>query len=154
MAKWLLCCLWYLVSKFIPHLHTYSDLFCVGEFGTSWKKGLAHSMSKFIASIASFIQGCVSETWPLIHLWYRINILVLYRKGLEDVKGWTRKIDIFKKEYLVVPINEKYKYSDYSLLQLLIIVLYSKHWFLAIIHWPGNTILSSPSETTKDILPK
>lgn len=39
------------------------------------------------------------------------------------VKSWTKKVNIFEKDYLVIPINER------------------SHWFLAIVCFPG---LSGP----------
>lgn len=49
--------------------------------------------------------------------------LSLKEKRHSRVKSWTKKVDIFEKDYLVIPINER------------------NHWFLAIVCFPG---LSGP----------
>lgn len=45
--------------------------------------------------------------------------LTLKEKRHSRVKSWTKKVDIFEKDYLVIPINER------------------AHWFLAIVCFPG-----------------
>lgn len=45
--------------------------------------------------------------------------LTLKEKRHSRVKSWTKKVDIFAKDYLIIPINER------------------GHWFLAIICFPG-----------------
>ena len=42
----------------------------------------------------------------------------LFDKGYDRVKGWTKNVDIFEKEYIVIPIN------------------CSLHWYLAIVYNP------------------
>ncbi len=59
------------------------------------------------------------------------------------VKSWTKKIDIFDKEFLFIPINEKYEgqVSNHSSMTLRIkvkvLLSSSAHWFLAVICFPG-----------------
>ncbi|KAF5315073.1 hypothetical protein D9619_007290 [Psilocybe cf. subviscida] len=50
------------------------------------------------------------------------------RQAYENVRKWTSKFDIFKKKYIIVPINEHY------------------HWYLAIIYEPEHML----SETTPE----
>ena len=57
--------------------------------------------------------------------------LTIKEKRHSRVKSWTKKVDIFEKDYLVIPINER------------------NHWFLAIVCFPG---LSGPV-TVKDNKP-
>ena len=40
----------------------------------------------------------------------------------DRVKRWTRKVNIFEKDFIVIPINENY------------------HWYLAIICFPGQVL--------------
>jgi Ulp1 family protease len=60
----------------------------------------------------------------------------------EGVRNWTNKVDIFRKKYIIVPINEKYvpfwlqsttTYSD------------SLHWYLAIIYEPEHILKDCPA---------
>lgn len=61
--------------------------------------------------------------------------LSLKEKRHLRVKSWTKKVDIFEKDYLVIPINER------------------NHWFLAIVCFPG---LSGPISVkdNKPIIPQ
>lgn len=52
--------------------------------------------------------------------------------GFDMVKSWTRKIDIFEKNYLVVPINE------------------NLHWYLAIICFPSRMLSDEFKEVEND----
>ena len=47
--------------------------------------------------------------------------LTIKEKRHSRVKSWTKKVDIFEKDYLVIPINER------------------NHWFLAIVCFPWLT---------------
>ncbi|OCH91910.1 cysteine proteinase [Obba rivulosa] len=47
-------------------------------------------------------------------------------EGYQSVRKWTSKFDLFKKKYLVVPINEHF------------------HWYLAIIYNPEHVLTPSP----------
>ncbi|KAK7056988.1 hypothetical protein VNI00_002706 [Paramarasmius palmivorus] len=49
-------------------------------------------------------------------------------EGFQSVRRWTSKFDIFQKEYVIIPINE------------------NLHWYLAIIHQPGNILLPPPEK--------
>lgn len=51
--------------------------------------------------------------------------------GFDRVKSWTRKINVFEKDYLVIPINE------------------SLHWFLVVICDPGAMLLHSNDDTVE-----
>ncbi|KAG8720232.1 hypothetical protein FRC08_000797 [Ceratobasidium sp. 394] len=44
----------------------------------------------------------------------------------ESVKKWTRGVDLFKKKYIIVPINERF------------------HWYLAIICFPSHVLRAPP----------
>jgi Ulp1 family protease len=50
----------------------------------------------------------------------------------DSVKRWTAKVDLFKYDHVVVPINEKYCSAIFHVL-LSLTRLYSLHWYLAII---------------------
>ncbi|KAG6850345.1 hypothetical protein H0H93_014618 [Arthromyces matolae] len=60
-------------------------------------------------------------------------------EGYESVRKWTAKIDIFKKKYIIVPINDDSE----------------QHWYLAIIYQPEYIITppktESKSSTSKDV---
>ncbi|KAI0926679.1 hypothetical protein AcV5_007405 [Taiwanofungus camphoratus] len=49
-------------------------------------------------------------------------------EGYQSVRKWTSKFDLFKKKYIVVPINEHF------------------HWYLAIIHNPEHILAPPPPE--------
>ncbi|KAF9586496.1 hypothetical protein BGW38_003621 [Lunasporangiospora selenospora] len=48
--------------------------------------------------------------------------------GYDTVKGWTSKVDLFRKKYIIIPINE------------------NLHWYLAIIVNPGLLVAGSSAE--------
>ncbi|EIN12536.1 hypothetical protein PUNSTDRAFT_97302 [Punctularia strigosozonata HHB-11173 SS5] len=53
--------------------------------------------------------------------------------GYSSIRKWTSKVDIFKKKYIIVPINENF------------------HWYLAIIYQP-EYILSPPPPTPQKVV--
>uniref|UniRef100_UPI001939333C uncharacterized protein LOC120334617 n=1 Tax=Styela clava TaxID=7725 RepID=UPI001939333C len=56
-----------------------------------------------------------------------------------QVKKWTRNVDIFSKDYLFIPINE------------------ASHWYIAVICFPGmdaSEMICLSSETTENMAPK
>jgi len=68
-------------------------------------------------------------------------------EGFNSVRKWTSKFDLFQKKYIIVPINEKYVvlnpgWRDRFLMD------YSLHWYLAIICFPGHTLLPRPIQDT------
>lgn len=62
-----------------------------------------------------------------------------YRKlvdsGYEHVKKWTRNVNIFDYEYIIVPINQEYepRLVQYFVIGILNIVTYRYHWRLAVV---------------------
>jgi hypothetical protein len=63
------------------------------------------------------------------------------QQGYANVQKWTSKVDIFKKKYLIVPINEKWVTSLCT--PEVVELEFSLHWYLAIILFPGNVITST-----------
>ncbi|KAI0004477.1 hypothetical protein BJV74DRAFT_377469 [Russula compacta] len=51
-------------------------------------------------------------------------------EGYNSVRKWTSKFDLFRKKYIIVPINE------------------NLHWYLAIIYFPEYTLLPQPVQET------
>lgn len=47
------------------------------------------------------------------------NTLTMAQKRHARVKSWTKRVDVFEKDFLVIPINER------------------SHWFLAVVCFPG-----------------
>jgi hypothetical protein len=64
-------------------------------------------------------------------------------EGYNSVRKWTSKFDIFKKRYIVVPINEKYVKSP-RINMMKSLTDRSLHWYLAIIYFPEYTLLPPP----------
>jgi hypothetical protein len=60
--------------------------------------------------------------------------------GYEKVKSWTNKVDLFEKNYIVIPVNEQYIVFNTSL-----------HWYLAIIHNPGALLDDFDSNINNDL---
>jgi hypothetical protein len=74
----------------------------------------------------------------------------------ETVRKWTSKFDIFKKKYILVPINEEYVEASFFFIRLLLSnmsssidpsLLLSLHWYLAIIVNPGAMLQTPPLPT-------
>lgn len=59
--------------------------------------------------------------------------------GYEKVKSWSKKIDLFQKNYIIIPVNEQF-----------IVFKTSLHWYLAIIHNPGALLDDFPSNIKDD----
>lgn len=54
------------------------------------------------------------------------------RNGFDIVKSWTRKVNIFEKDFLIVPINE------------------DLHWYVAVICYPGKLLLDIYDEKANE----
>ncbi|KAI0081593.1 hypothetical protein K474DRAFT_1768509 [Panus rudis PR-1116 ss-1] len=54
-------------------------------------------------------------------------------QGYQSVRKWTAKIDLFKKKYIIVPINEHL------------------HWYLAVICFPEHTLLPPPPQESVSV---
>jgi Ulp1 protease family, C-terminal catalytic domain len=56
------------------------------------------------------------------------------KRGYENVKKWTSKVDIFSKEYIVIPVNEASSPpSPLPYFKVLVLMFASAHWYVAII---------------------
>lgn len=62
--------------------------------------------------------------------------LTMAEKRHMRVKSWTKKVDLFEKDYLIIPINER------------------AHWFLAIVCFPGLPGPVTMSDNEPVVLPK
>ena len=96
------------------------------------------SMSSAHSSIRSSIARSENYAPLLLSL---INAKNSVEEGFTSLRKWTAKVDIFKKKYIVVPINEQYvphkvvRSFQYSF-------SCSTHWYLAIIYHPEHVLLS------------
>lgn len=59
-------------------------------------------------------------------------------EGYNSVRKWTSKFDIFKKKYVIVPINEQYVHSFQITTAWL--TSFSMHWYLALIYEPEHVL--------------
>ena len=57
------------------------------------------------------------------------------------MKSWTNKVDIFTKDFLVIPINEKYSFSY---------LMTSFHWYMAIVVNPKVLVAQEPHFPASD----
>jgi len=71
---------------------------------------------------------------PRTHIFCTHFYSTLRDSGYSAVKNWTKGIDIFQKEYLIIPVHEKF------------------HWYLAIIHRPGQILPPSGTENAAEQL--
>ncbi len=65
-------------------------------------------------------------------------------EGYQQVRRWTSKVDIYSKKYLFVPINEKCVNFPYLAIEVMIFILCSYHWYLAVICNPQHVLLPPP----------
>jgi hypothetical protein len=61
-----------------------------------------------------------------------------------SVKKWTSKIDLFKKKFVIVPINEQYVPLSCLLGGYSSLCISSLHWYLAIICFPEHVLRAPP----------
>lgn len=78
------------------------------------KKDKVHVFSTFFYNHLNSNQANEKEESPTFP-----NDLSVYEKRHARVKKWTKNVNIFEKDYIIIPLNE------------------DLHWFLAIICFPG-----------------
>jgi hypothetical protein len=64
-------------------------------------------------------------------------------EGYSSVRRWTSKFDLFDKKFLIIPINEEYE-NPCSSNAWYNNIVFSLHWYLAIICYPGRTLQHAP----------
>lgn len=67
------------------------------------------------------------EVRSKIHVFNSHFYITLRDQGYEQVRKWTKNVDLFEKQFLFVPINE------------------SEHWSLVVIAWPGKVAELMPT---------
>ncbi|CAH7670502.1 expressed protein [Phakopsora pachyrhizi] len=72
------------------------------------------------------------------------------RLAYDGVRKWTKGLDVFKKKYLIIPINEQYvqRFSVEKQGLLLICFFYSLHWYFMIVLNPGKLLDQNMLPTT------
>ncbi|XP_017157101.1 sentrin-specific protease 1-like [Drosophila miranda] len=80
------------------------------------------------------------EILPSVYSMSTLFLDCIFRYGLDAVKRWTRKIDVFRKDIILVPVHCN-----------------GNHWCMAIIHFQNRTIfyydsLGNPNDIVLDVL--